>query len=182
MTLVKLTGLSCGFLGIVLVFHGGLSFGPDSYLGMLALLGSSLSAAYANILVKRDLHDIDPMLATAVQMSLGAVLLLGLGTATESWKDFHLTRKAVGTLLYLSVFGSALAFSLYFWALKKTEATKLSLIAFVTPLVALVGGNLILNEPITGRLAAGSILVLVGILVVNYFSYPGKNRAGAQKS
>lgn len=182
MTLVKLTGLSCGFLGIVLVFQGGLSFGPDTYLGMLALLGSSLSAAYANILVKRDLHDIDPMLATAVQMSLGAVLLLGLGTATESWQDFHLTRKAVGTLLYLSVFGSALAFSLYFWALKKTEATKLSLIAFVTPLVALVGGNLILNEPVTGRLAAGSILVLVGILVVNYFSYPGKNRAGAQKS
>ncbi|HEU4436486.1 MAG TPA: EamA family transporter [candidate division Zixibacteria bacterium] len=179
MTFVKLTGLTCGFSGIVLVFYGGLSFGPDSYLGMLALLGSSLSAAYANILVKRDLHATDPMLATALQMSLGAFLLLGLGTLTESWQSFHLTPKAVGTLLYLSIFGSAVAFSLYFWALKKTEATKLSLIAFVTPLVALVGGYLILDEPITGRLAAGSILVLAGIVIVNYFSSPGKKRSGA---
>ena len=179
LTFVKLTGLTCGFSGIVLVFYGGLSFGPDSYWGMLALLGSSVSAAYANILVKRDLHATDPMLATALQMSLGAFLLLGLGTITENWQSFHLTPKAVGTLLYLSIFGSAVAFSLYFWALKKTEATKLSLIAFVTPLVALVGGYLILDEPITGRLATGSILVLAGIVIVNYFSSPGKKRPGA---
>ncbi|HLG93791.1 MAG TPA: EamA family transporter, partial [candidate division Zixibacteria bacterium] len=103
MTYAKFTGLIFGFLGIVLVFYGGLSFGPESYWGMLALLGSSLSAAYANILVKRDLHDTDPMLATALQMSLGAVLLLGLGMLTESWADFHLTPKATGTLLYLSI-------------------------------------------------------------------------------
>ncbi len=182
MTVVKLIGLTSGFLGIVLVFYGGLSFGPQSYWGMLALMGSSLSAAYANILVKRDLHDTDPMLATALQMGLGAVMLLGLGTLTESWQDFHLTPRAIGTLLYLSIFGSAVAFSLYFWALKKTEATKMSLIAFVTPLVALVGGHLILNELITGRLAAGSLLVLAGILIINYFPALGKKSSAAQKS
>ncbi len=169
MTYVKLTGLAVGFSGIVLVFYGGLSFGPDSHLGMLALLGSSLSAAYANILVKRDLHYTDPILATALQMSLGAVLLLGIGTLLESWRDFHLTPEATGSLLYLSIFGSAVAFSLYFWALKKTEATKMSLIAFVTPLVALLAGHWILGEPVTGRLAVGSLLVLVGILIINYF-------------
>ncbi len=180
-TFLKLSGLTIGFFGILLVFYGGLSFGPQSWWGMLALLGSSLSAAYANILVKRDLHYTDPMLATAMQMSLGALLLLGLGTLEESWQNFHLTAKALGSLLYLSIFGSAVAFSLYFWALKKTEATKLSLIAFVTPLVALVGGNWGLDEPITGRLAAGSILVLSGILIINYFSLY-KKQAARQKS
>jgi len=182
MTYAKLTGLTTGFLGIVLVFYGGLSFGPDSYWGMLALLGSSLSAAYANILVKRDLHYTDPMLATALQMSLGAILLLGLGTLSESWKNFHLTPRALGSLLYLSIFGSAVAFSLYFWALKKTEVTKMSLIAFVTPLVALAGGHWILDEPITGRLAIGSLMVLAGILIINYFPALKGKRFGAQKS
>ena len=182
MTFLKLAGLTCGFLGIVFVFYGGLSFGSDSYLGMLALLGSSLSAAYANILVKRDLHYTDPVLATAMQMSLGALLLLGLGTLEESWQNFHLTTKALGSLLYLSIFGSAVAFSLYFWALKKTEATKMSLIAFVTPLVALVGGHFILDEPITGRLAAGSLLVLAGILIINYLPGWKKKSFIAQKS
>ncbi|MCI0330568.1 MAG: EamA family transporter [candidate division Zixibacteria bacterium] len=168
-TYSKLLGLSVGFIGIVVVFYGGLHFGPKSYWGMLALLGCSLSCAYANILVKRDLHHTDPMLATAIQMTLGAVSLLGFGMLAESWKNFHLTPRAVGSLLYLSIFGSAVAFSLYFWALKKTEATKLSSIAFVTPLVALVGGHLILDEPVSGRLAAGSLLVLAGILIINYF-------------
>ena len=180
MSAVKLTGLIIGFSGIVLVFYGGLSFGPDSHWGMAALLGSSLSAAYANILVKRDLHEVDPILATALQMSLGAVLLLGLGTLTESWSAFHLTPQAAGSILFLAVFGSAIAFSLYFWALKKTEATKLSLIAFVTPLVALLAGHWILREPVSGRLAAGSFLVLVGIATINYFS--ALKSARAQKS
>ena len=169
MSYLKLTGLTVGFLGIVLVFYGGLSFGPSSHWGMLALLGSSLSAAYANILVKRDLHYTDPILATALQMSLGAVLLLGAGTFLENWKDFHVTLRAAGSILYLSIFGSAIAFSLYFWTLKKTEATKMSLIAFVTPLVALLAGHWILNEPVTRRLTAGSLLVLAGILIINYF-------------
>ncbi len=182
MTYPKLTGLTIGFLGIVLVFYGGLSLGPQSYWGMLALLGCSLSCAYANILVKRDLHHIDPMLATAIQMTLGAVSLLGLGALLESGQDFHLTPKALGSLLYLSIFGSAVAFSLYFWALKKTEATKMSLIAFVTPLVALAGGHLILDEPITGRLAGGSLLVLAGILIINYLPALKGKRSGTQKS
>lgn len=178
----KFFGLVIGFLGIVLVFYGGLHFGPQTWWGMAALLGSSLSAAYANILVKRDLHETDPMLATALQMTLGAVLLLGFGSLGESWKNFHLTAKAGLSLIYLSVFGSAVAFSVYFWALKRTQATRLSLIAFVTPLVALMAGHLILNEPITGHLTAGATLVLAGILIVNYVSARAKFRSAPQKS
>lgn len=175
-TLAKLAGLAIGFSGIVIVFYGGLEFGPTSYWGMLALLGSSLAAAYANILIKRDLHQVDPMAATALQMSLGTVLLLAVGTLTENWSDFHLTGPAVGSILFLSIFGSSVAFTLYFWVLKKTEVSKLSLITFVTPLVALVGGYFILDEPITARLAFGTLLVAVGIALVVYF--PGLKKVG----
>lgn len=178
MTYLKLTGLVVGFSGIVVVFYGGLHFGEKSYFGMLALLISSLATGYANVLIKRDLHHVDPIMITALQMSLGAVLLLAAGMGQESWHNFRLTPKAMGSLLYLSIFGSAIAFSLYFYLIKKTEATKISLIAFVTPLVALVAGHLILNESITGRLAAGSFLVLIGILLVTYFSPLKKKSPG----
>lgn len=175
-TPAKLAGLAIGFAGIVMVFYEGLEFGPLSYWGMLALLGSSLSAAYANILIKRDLHHVDPMIATALQMSLGTVLLLAVGTFLESWDGFHLTGPAVGSILFLAVFGSAVAFTLYFWVLKKTEASKLSLITFVTPLVALVGGYFILDEPVTTRLAFGTLLVAAGIAIVIYL--PGWKKTG----
>jgi drug/metabolite transporter (DMT)-like permease len=177
-TFAKLAGLAIGFAGILVVFYGGLEFGPQSYLGMLALLASSLACAYANILIKRDLHHVDPLAATALQMTLGTVLLLGAGTLEENWGDFHLTGPAAGSILYLSLFGSAVAFTLYFWALKKTTASKLSLIAFVTPLVALAAGHFILDEPITARLAAGALLVAAGIVIVIYF--PGLKKTGAR--
>ncbi len=173
-TAAKLAGLAIGFFGILLVFYGGLDLGPNSYLGMLALMASSLSAAHANILIKRDLHKVDPMAATAIQMSLGAFLLLALGTLGESWANFHLTAPAAESILFLAIFGSAVAFSLYFWALKKTEASKLSLITFVTPLVALLGGHIILDERIIARLAFGALLVAAGIAIVIYF--PGSKK------
>ncbi len=168
LTMAKLAGLAIGFSGIVIVFYGGMELGSKSYWGMLALLFSSLSAAYANILIKRDLHHVDPMAATALQMSLGTVLLLILGMLTENWSDFHLTGSAAGSILFLSIFGSSIAFTLYFWVLKKTETSKLSLITFVTPLVALVGGYFILDEPVTARLAFGTLLVAAGIAIVIY--------------
>lgn len=178
LTFAKLAGLTIGFLGIVIVFYGGLEFGPQSHLGMLALLGSALAAAYANILIKRDLQHTDPLAATALQMTLGTPVLLAMGSVEENWSDFHLTGAAAGSILYLSIFGSAVAFTLYFWALKKTEATKLSLIAFVTPLVALAAGHWFLGEPVTARLAAGTLLVAAGIVIVVYF--PGPNKTGAR--
>jgi drug/metabolite transporter (DMT)-like permease len=70
------------------------------------------------------------------------------------------------------VFGSAVAFSLFFWLLKHVTVTQLSLTAFGIPVVAVVVGTVFLDEPFTPRMAAGAALVIAGAALVMRRSAP----------
>jgi len=168
---VKLASLIIGFSGILLIFWDNLriSSSGQTVLGMLALLGSGASAAYAGVRTKRDLYHVDPIVIAAQQMLGGMVLLLLAGFVVEDIHTFKITQKSIGALLYLAIFGSALAFSVYFYLLKTTDATKLSLIAFVTPIVALILGWLIMDEKITPHLLLGAGLVIAGIVLLVFW-------------
>jgi drug/metabolite transporter (DMT)-like permease len=164
---LKLLGLLTGFSGIVLIFWESLSFsGEDVFAGMVGIILSAACSAYASVRVKRDLYSVEPIVISTYQMGLGTLLLLVSGFLLEKLGDFKLTYKSIGALLYLSFFGSATAFMAYYWLLKKIDVTKLSLIAFITPIVALILGWLILGETITKYLFSGTILVIIGIWLV----------------
>jgi EamA domain-containing membrane protein RarD len=85
-------------------------------------------------------------------------------TAYEIWlcRD----RAAIASVLYLSLAGTVVTFSLYFWLLRHVAANRMSLIAYVTPVVALLLGGLVGREPITGWTLAGTGLVLAGVGLV----------------
>jgi len=67
---------------------------------------------------------------------------------------------------YLALGGTVLTFGIYFWLLRYAPAYKLSLIAYVTPAIALFLGWIIDNEPITIYTISGSALIMGGILGV----------------
>jgi drug/metabolite transporter (DMT)-like permease len=71
--------------------------------------------------------------------------------------------RAWAALVYLAIFGSAITFSLYYWLMRYLSVTRLSLIAYLTPVLAVVIGTLWLHEPLTRRVGAGSALVLGGV-------------------
>jgi drug/metabolite transporter (DMT)-like permease len=167
----KLSGLLIGFSGILLIFWDSLSFSEkDIFLGMAGIILSAACSAYASVRVKRDLYSVEPIVISTYQMGLGTLLLLTSGFLFENLHDFKLTYKSIGALLYLAFIGSAFAFMTYYWLLKKIEVTKLSLIAFITPIVALILGFLILKETITGYLLSGTVLVSIGIWLVTRYS------------
>jgi drug/metabolite transporter (DMT)-like permease len=74
--------------------------------------------------------------------------------------------KGLGSVLYLAVFGTGLAFILWYYLLQRVSAVALSLMTFIEPLVASVLGYLILAENLTGRTLAGGGLILIGVLIV----------------
>jgi drug/metabolite transporter (DMT)-like permease len=73
---------------------------------------------------------------------------------------------SVLALLYLALCGSALPFTLYFWLLKHQTATSMSLINYVTPVIAVTVGTVFLDEPFTVRIVIGAALVILGVAVV----------------
>jgi drug/metabolite transporter (DMT)-like permease len=70
---------------------------------------------------------------------------------------------SVGALLYLALLGSALSFSLWYWLLSHAPASRVSLISYLNPVVAVGVGILLLHEPITLRILTGSALVVAGV-------------------
>jgi len=168
LTALRLLGLVVGFAGIVVIFSGGLSVpDPNAWWAMFVMLLSPLMSAFASIIVKKHLTKDDPVVINFLQMTAGVVVLFALASMNESFADFHWSMVSIATVVFLGIFGSAFTFVAYYHLLKTMEATKLSLIAFVTPIVAALLGWLVLGETPTLATVIGAVLVFIGIWIVN---------------
>lgn len=177
--IIKLLGLTGGFLGIVVIFLDGLSV-PDPRVipAMLIVLLSPAAASLASVWLKKYLAEVDSVSATFWQMTVGAVFLLPMAFGWEDPADFHWTLATVGAAAFLGIFASALAFVIYLHLLKTQEATRMSLVAFVTPLVTVVVGWLVLGERLGVETLFGGLLVLGGLFCVLVWA-PQRQRAGS---
>jgi drug/metabolite transporter (DMT)-like permease len=73
---------------------------------------------------------------------------------------------AVGSLAYLIVFGSILAFTAYFWLLERYSATLVATHTFVNPAVAVLLGWAIGGEAMSASLVAGLVVIAASIALV----------------
>jgi drug/metabolite transporter (DMT)-like permease len=138
--------------------------GTSAFAGSVALVMSAFVAAYSNVLVKARGGHLDPVVLSAGQMLCGLVPLLIIGRLVEgSPVAFHWTRQAIVALLYLALVGSCLAFSLYYWLVRRVDVTKTMLISLVTPVVAVVLGMIWLDERLTWRVLIGGAAIICGI-------------------
>src|SRR5262249_6375807 len=135
--------------------------------GSVALLLSSVCAAYSNVFIKTRCQHIDSSVIAAGQMVWGVFPLLTLGAVLEGDPfDQRWSMRSALALAYLALIGSVLAFLLYFWLVKKIEVTKTMLISLVTPVTALLIGWLALDERPSWRVAAGSAAIVAGIWLI----------------
>ena len=129
----------------------------------LIMLLSPLASAVSNVAVKRWGSGLHPLSLTAVPMGMCAVIMGVLAWLFEGDRQVGWSMRSVGSLLYLAISGSAITFTLYFWLLGFLRATRLSLITFGVPIVAVLIGVLLRGEPITVGMVGGTALVLTGV-------------------
>jgi drug/metabolite transporter (DMT)-like permease len=165
LTARKLAGVATGVAGVGLIFYDQMKIeGMAALQGGVALLLSSVCAAYSNVFIKGRCQHIDSSVIAAGQMVWGVFPLLTLGAVLEGDPfDHRWSMRSALALVYLALIGSVLAFLLYFWLVTKIEVTKTMLISLVTPVTALLIGWLALDERLSWRVAAGSAAILAGI-------------------
>lgn len=160
-------GFLLGFLGLVLLYALDVSaLGPGALGVALVLLASPLVSAVGTALIKRHGAGTSSLLLNRNAMLLGALLLALAAYGFESERVASWTPTAIASVLYLAVCGTVVTFGLYFWLLRTTDASRMGLIAYVTPAVALFLGTTLGGEPITASMVAGAGLVLCGVLLV----------------
>lgn len=160
-------GILVGFGGVAVLFSEDLTSlgGPGALRAAILVLLAPLSAAVSNTVVKRWGREVHPLSLTAVPMGMTCAVLGALALVFERHRLVRLDAASVGSVLYLGIFGTAVAFTLYYWLLARMPATRLALITYLTPVTAVVVGSLLLEEPFTLRMFLGSAAVLGGVLL-----------------
>jgi drug/metabolite transporter (DMT)-like permease len=160
-------GMLLGFVGLVVLFATDVrALGPEALPAALILFASPVVSTVGNTIVKREGAGTSSLVLNRNGMLLGAVLLSAAALALERDVEVRLTPAAIASVLYLAIPGTVVTFGLYFWLLRYVDAHKLSLIAYVTPAIALALGSTLGDEPFTATIAAGAALILAGVVLV----------------
>ncbi len=163
---LKMTGLLLGFLGVASLSIGGIT-GSISLSGIILALLSALSWALGTIYLKKNAARVDMLWMTAMQITIGGVILLIFGSATEQWTDITWNSSFVLNTLFIAIFVIALGWLVYFKLINEGEASKVGSFTFLIPLISIGASVVLLNEQITWNLVIGLLLIVSSIVMVN---------------
>jgi drug/metabolite transporter (DMT)-like permease len=158
-------GLLVGFAGVAVIFSQdfGRLGGPRVLEASAVMLVAPFSAALGNVTIKRLGHGVHPVSLNAGAMGIAAGIMGAVAITFERDQRLVFDLTSISALLYLAIAGSAVTFTVYFWLLRHMQATRLSLIAYLIPVVAVAVGWLLFDEPVTARSLGGGALVLGGV-------------------
>ena len=160
----KLAGAVIGFAGVAVIFSDHLSIGGnEALLAITACLASALCAGLSSVVIKKYAFNYDPFVMLAATFTIGGTLVAAAAVPVEASNPLRFSAGTWGTILYLAILGSVVAFAIYFWVIKRIDVTVLSYQNFIIPVLAVVMGWIFLGEKITMRVAVGAGCIVAGI-------------------
>ncbi|MEH7335625.1 DMT family transporter [Neobacillus drentensis] len=166
MTLLKVLGLILGFFGVISVSAEGFS-GHVSILGIIFGILSALSWALGTVYTKKNSHSVDSLWMVALQCLIGGSVLMIAGLSSEKWSSIEWNATFLWGLSFGSFLGIALSWILYVLLVKTGDASVVATFTFLVPMLAVVIGTVLLNEPFTKLLFLGIVLIVASIYLVN---------------
>ncbi len=131
------------------------------------MLLAALSMAVGTVLIRFVCRYADPVAATGWHMIIGGLPLWGMSSVVEFQQWQNLVAYDWLALGYATIFGSAIAYGLFFYFASSGNLTSLSSLTFLTPVFALLFGNLFLSEVLSPLQWMGVCLTLVSIYLIN---------------
>jgi drug/metabolite transporter (DMT)-like permease len=170
---LAVAGILIGFGGVAILVGpsavGGV--GAMDPAGIAAILLSPIAWASGSLFAShRATLPRRPLVATGAQMVTGGVVLAVMGLLSGEWQTFDpaaISRDSFLAFVYLTIAGSLVAYTTYSWLLGVAPLPLVSTYAYVNPIVAVILGWIVLQEPIDGRtIVAGAVIVVAVALIV----------------
>ena len=166
-TVNRLVGLGVGFVGVVLLVVRNLGASGSDLVGEIALIGAAMSYAIGAVYARRNVRGLRPMIPALFQVAFAFVIAASLALVFERPLALHWTLPALGSIAWLGIFGSGLAYLVNFRLLRDWGATRTALVAYLLPLVGIALGVGIRGEEIGIPVLFGTALVIAGVALVN---------------
>jgi drug/metabolite transporter (DMT)-like permease len=166
----KLAAVALGLGGVLVLQIPRLtdpaSSGASAMGGAWIVLGAVVCAV-ANVLARRDLGHVSPMVLTWLQTLVGGAALLAASFVLERPSAVHVSPTAAGALLYLAIFGTVFTYLGLYWILPRVPVAAIGAIPLVDTTVAVILGTAVRHEAVGWTLLAGGALVLAGAALAN---------------
>ena len=172
-TIRRLLGLVLGFSGIVMlvwpeirVDAGGRAFLGGVVAAQIACVGWAIGSSYARRRGRGHAREENVLATAAFEMMFGGVALLIVSLVLHETSRLSMTPRTGGALVYLIFVGAIGGFSAYAYALKHLPVATVSLYAYVNPIIAVLLGTLVLQEPFSVRMIGAALVVFLGTALV----------------
>jgi drug/metabolite transporter (DMT)-like permease len=172
----RLLAYGLGIAGLAVMFGSALDLGPDAAPGIGGVLLAVFLQSASSVWIKRINAHLSALTLVAGSLLLAVpAYLVTWGLADGHWPAI-LPLPSIASIAYLGMIATTLGFALYFYVLKHLPATRVALITLATPVFALLLGHAADGEPLTLRVAAGTVLILGALLL---HEITGRRRAPA---
>jgi drug/metabolite transporter (DMT)-like permease len=150
--------------------------------GEFLMLLAALSMAVGTVMIRFVTRHADAVTATGWHMILGGLPLWGISATTESQQFENLLPSDWLALGYAAIFGSAIAYGVFFYFASSGNLTSLSSLTFLTPIFALIFGNILLNEVLSSLQWVGVTITLVSIYLINQRDALGRQNSKEKRA
>jgi drug/metabolite transporter (DMT)-like permease len=166
-------GLFVGFAGVfILIGPAEITGGEGSFdtFGIILLLLAPLFWSMGSIYAKGADMPKSTLLSTGMQMLMGAAALFVVSLIKGELNGFSLAQVSMRSwlaLAYLITFGSLIGFVSYGWLLHNAPVSLMSTYAYVNPVVAVLLGSLLADEPLNGRILIAAAIIIGSVVLIN---------------
>ncbi len=168
LTARKAIGSTIGFLGVATAI--GLDALRDfdvTSLAQLAVIGGTISYAFASVWARVKMAHLSPQVAAAGMLTGSAVVIVPAAFLMDGVPSFDLSLTAIGAIAYYVIFATAGAYLLYYRILAAAGSANTMIVTLLIPPVSIVLGAWVLDENLSPNVYAGLGLLALGLIILD---------------
>jgi drug/metabolite transporter (DMT)-like permease len=169
MTKFMIIGLAAGFSGLMLLVAPSLGSGELSPIGTAALIISSIFWALGSLYSTKANVPVSMLASSGMLMIAGGLIITAISFALGEYRGLELSDisgQSLAALIYLIVIITIVGFTDFYWLLRVTTASLANTFAYVSPVIAVILGALLLHEPVTVITVIAMSVILVGVALM----------------
>jgi drug/metabolite transporter (DMT)-like permease len=136
-------------------------------LAQLAVIGGTISYAFASIWARVRLSGLKPQVAAAGMLTGSSLVMVPAALIIDGMPRFDIGWQATTAIAYYVIFATAGAYLLYYRILAAAGAANTMIVTLLIPPVSIVLGAVVLNEVLSPNVYAGLALLALGLIVLD---------------
>ncbi len=162
----QIIGLLVGVVGVLTLIGVWEGITTDSWLAVAGIVIAATCYGFGGPFIRKFIQPLGhPLEVAAFGQIAGATILLAPLYFTGELTTAPITMQSVGAIAVLGIFGTGIAYTLYYPLLKQVGSAVSSSVTLITPLVAVTLGVLVLGEQLQSYEPVGGFIVIIGAAI-----------------